>query len=68
MGVEELGGERASERVDGGLLLGGEVGEALGGARSSAWRIVSGLLLQGDDGGDRVERSAAAAGTSRLRC
>jgi hypothetical protein len=53
--VEEFGGERAGERVDGGLLIGGEIGEALGGAGKLSLAESLGVLLQSDDCGDGVE-------------
>ena len=52
MGVEEFSGEGAGEGVDRGLLLGGEIGEALGGAGEFGLAEGFGVLLQGDDGGD----------------
>ncbi len=54
LGVEELGGEGAGEGFDGGVLLGGEVGEAFCGAGELGFADGFGVLLEGEDGGDGV--------------
>ena len=52
--MEEFGGEGAGECVDGGLLLGGEVSEAFGGAGEFGLANSFCTLLEGEDGGDGV--------------
>ena len=63
LGVEELGGQRAGEGVDSGLLGGSKGGAGGGEADGGAFELglADGLggLLQGDDGGDGVARLQA---------
>lgn len=54
MGVEEFGGERAGEGFYGFALLGGEVGEAFGGAGEFGLTDGFGALLEGEDGRNGV--------------